>query len=210
MQPTPMTRPGQPTPTEVQFRVASEDDCVSLAVLADAASRRLMSWTWDAKAAPGQSSFEVGREIIRSDTSSPSHRSSWIVAEYDGGLAGGLNSYRMPPAEQAAAASSETAEVLRPLTDLKAAAEGTWYVAVASVFPEFRGKGIGWAILGEAAKRASVDHADKVTLLVASFNHDARRLYERLGFYEWQRRPFVPFQGSNEAGDWILMAQNLA
>jgi hypothetical protein len=35
-------------------------------------------------------------------------------------------------------------------------------------------------------------------------NEGAYRLYRRLGFREWERRPFVPFPGSDETGDWIL------
>lgn len=86
-------------------------------------------------------------------------------------------------------ADPATAHLLVSLDALKSVARGTWYVSVASVFA--------------AGVR-------RITLLVASFNPDAQRLYEELGFQEWERRPFQPFPGSNEAGDWMLMVKDLA
>jgi RimJ/RimL family protein N-acetyltransferase len=195
--------------TTLLFRDPVDADAAGLTVLADAATRRLVSRLWDDGADPGQSSFEVGREVIRSDTTSLSHLSRWRVVDHNNCLAGGLNSYRLPP-PGAAPASAATAAILEPLTELKAVAEGTWYVSVASIFPEFRGQGIGQQLFVEAERLATEAAVDRITLLVASVNEGAYRLYRRLGFQEWERRPFVPFPGSDEAGDWILMVRDLA
>ena len=48
-----------------------------------------------------------------------------------------------------------------------------------------------------------------MTLMVGSFNSGARRLYERFGFHEAGRRPFVPFPGSDPEGEWMLMVLDL-
>jgi len=191
---------------KIMIRAAQADDSAELAVLADAATRRLTAWLWDQQASEGQSSFEVGREAIRSDATHLSYHKNWDVAELDRSVAGGLNSYKLELPSTAVA--DHLSLVLNPLTELKAVAEGTWYVSVASVFPEHRGHGIGQALLTHAATKATRAGVSQLTLIVASFNTNALRLYLRVGFEEWQRRPFVPFPGSDPKGDWILMAKD--
>ena len=188
----------------VEIRQASVADSTHLALLADAATRRLISWVWDMSTTPGQSRFEVGREAIRADEASTSHHRRWRVAESDGHVAGGLNSYVLVPADHSGL-PPEVERVVRPVDELKAIAESTWYVSVASVFPEFRGQGIGHALLEEADRCARSAECGVVTLLVHSFNPGAHGLYTRLGFSEWERREFVPFDGSDRDGHWILM-----
>lgn len=197
----------QLTGPEPLLRDATERDSSDLAILADAAARRLVSWTWSDQAQDGQSSFEVGRNAIRSDTTSLSHISNWAVAEVEDSVAGGLNSYLLGPT--AAPAPGHLFSVLEPLSELKSAAEGTWYVSVASVFPEFQSRGIGNTLLSLAEVKASAAGATQVTLVVGSFNPNAQRLYLRVGFSELQRRRFNPFPGSDRAGDWILMGKDL-
>jgi hypothetical protein len=36
----------------------------------------------------------------------------------------------------------------------------------------------------------------------------ALKLYLRHGFVEWARRPYVPFPGSKDEGDWILLRKD--
>jgi ribosomal protein S18 acetylase RimI-like enzyme len=197
-----------PTSSPFAFRDAEHGDGASLALLADAATRRLVSWLWDQSTAAGQPSFEVGRRIICEDTTSFNHLRHWRVATRDGQMVGGLNSYVL--AQTPLPADPEVAAVIRPTAELKAVADGTWYVTVASVFAEARGQGVGQALLTEADRLAEAAGCDTVSLLVGSFNAGAHRLYTRLGFTEWERRPFVPFPGSDEPGEWILMRRALS
>jgi ribosomal-protein-alanine N-acetyltransferase len=57
------------------------------------------------------------------------------------------------------------------------------YVQSIAVPPELRGHGLGAAILRFAEQRIFRDHAN-VFLCVSSFNDEARRLYERLGYQQ--------------------------
>ncbi|MEM7094315.1 MAG: GNAT family N-acetyltransferase [Actinomycetota bacterium] len=188
------------------IRDALPQDASHLAILADAATRRLVSWLWDEGASPGQSSLEVGRTLILDHTDSPTHLSNWVVAEQAGLIVGALNSGVLdaPPPP-----SKRSAEVLRPLNALKDLVVGSWYVAVASTHPEFRGQGVGRMLLAHGERSAAAEGCDSITLMVGSFNEDARRLYERIGFAEQARRPFHPFPGSDDPGEWILMAKPL-
>ena len=188
------------------FRPALRSDASDLALLFDAASRRLMSWLWAKPPLPGQSWFEVGRTAIREDVASGSHFTNWQVALWNQEVAGGLCSYTIT----APASSQDTAPALstmQPFDELNAIARGTHYISVASVFPEHRGKGIGTAILHRAADIARLSRAQQLSLIVESFNPDAMRLYQRSGFGEVARRRFVPFPGCRDRGDLILMVK---
>ena len=190
-----------------KLRDATVHDGSDLAILADAATRRLVSWLWDESASDGQSNFEIGRTTILANQSSPSYLANWAVAEVEGRVAGALNSYRLAPADRSV--SGRSAQVVRPLFELKSRAEGTWYISVASVHPEFRQRGIGQALISLAERKARDANAEAMTLMVGSFNQSALRLYLRLGFREVQRRPFRSFPGSDQHGDWILMIRDL-
>lgn len=195
--------PALPT---IAFRPATEEDCADLALLADMATRRLTSFLWGRAAAPGQSAFEIGRGIIRNDESHPSHFRNWRIAEHDGKVAGAVNGYVQPaPSVHTAAVP----DVVEPLNELKAMAAGTWYLSAAALFPEHQGKGFGQALLAEAERLARRARNDRLTLMVGSFNPRAYRLYQKAGFQEWSRRPFLPFAGSDAPGEWILMVKDL-
>jgi ribosomal protein S18 acetylase RimI-like enzyme len=192
----------------IDFRAANQDDSSHLAILADSATRRLVSHMWSGTARVGQSWFEVGRETIRASNDHFSHYANWQVAEFDDRVAGGLNSYVLPKPVDADI-PTDTPEVLRPLNELKAVAAGTWYISVASVFPEFRNRGVGDALLAKAETLARAQEISRLTLMVGSFNEGAQRLYRRFGLSEWERRAFTPFEGSDPEGDWILMYKDL-
>ena len=198
-----------PIETGYGQRSAVADDAADLVMLADSATRRFFSWIWGANAAAGQSGLERARTSIRTDETSVNHHSHWQVLERDGRIVAGLNSFVMPPISTNEL-STPVAEVVAPLNELKALAEGTWYISVAAVFPEVRGLGIGTMLLDLAEQNARATGIEHVTLMVGSFNTGARRFYERRGFREWDRRPFVSFPGSDLEGDWILMVNDLA
>jgi ribosomal protein S18 acetylase RimI-like enzyme len=55
------------------------------------------------------------------------------------------------------------------------------YIQTVCAAPEFRGTGVGTALVAFAEERIFRDHKN-VFICVSDFNHGARRLYERLGF----------------------------
>jgi [ribosomal protein S18]-alanine N-acetyltransferase len=58
-----------------------------------------------------------------------------------------------------------------------------------AVLPQFRGGGMGSAILRHVLAEAKTLGANRATLEVRASNEGARRLYERLGFHVAGRRP---------------------
>lgn len=193
---------------DIQFRPGRISDAADLAILLDAASRRLAAWFWSTMAEPGQSWPEVGRARIRGNPESPTYHSNWVVAEVDGATAGGLNCYLIPASYEAGDAARLPVN-FTPMLELEAVARGTWYVQVASVFPEFRGMGIGTALLTRAEALAREAGAGRMSIIVESANERAHALYRRFGFAEWDRRPYIPFPGSDDTGEWVLLAKDI-
>jgi ribosomal protein S18 acetylase RimI-like enzyme len=186
------------------FRPAQAKDALHLACLYDAASRGLAAWTWTQIAEPGQSLIEVGRHRIAGRPDHVSHFSSWVIAEIDGSIAGAILAYRIPDPYNAGDMTGIT-EVHRPILELEAIAAGTWFIMAICVFAEFRGRGIGKQLLERSIGKAKVSGATSVSIMVESANVDAYRLYRQLGFVDWERRPYHPFPGSRDSGEWILL-----
>ena len=195
--------------TQLHFRPATQADCSDLAVLADMATRRISSFLWNLSADDGQSAFEIGREVIRNNPDSLLHCSNWQVAESDSRIAGGMNGYILNDSAFSAP-PPEALPVLEPLDALKRMAEGSWYISALAVFQFARGQGVGQTLLRKAERMAGDAGATQLTLMVGSFNPLARSLYQWMGFQEQARRDFVPFDGSDPSGSWILMAKDLS
>lgn len=192
----------------VVFRNATESDCSDLAILSDAATRRLSSFLWTASATVGQSPFEIGRSFMRTQADHFAHYSKWQIAEIRSCTAGALNCCLLPTTVSDSYLT-DSPEVARNLNELKVVAGGTWYITAAAVFPEYRNLGVGEALLLKAEALAREQGIEDLTLMVGSFNEGARRLYRRFGFSEWERRVFTPFPGSDPEGSWILMRKRI-
>jgi ribosomal protein S18 acetylase RimI-like enzyme len=188
----------------VRLRQAQESDALDLACLIDSASRGLALWLWSTLREPGQSTIEVGRHRIRTRTASPLHYKAFTVAEIGGAIAGALTG-RVIPVPYERGDSADLPDVFAPLLELEAVAAGSWYLNVISVYPEFRGQGLGSALLSKAEEIARLAEAPRTSLIVEEANAGALKLYLRYGFGEWARRPYIPFPDSMDEGDWILL-----
>jgi ribosomal protein S18 acetylase RimI-like enzyme len=192
----------------MRIRPATLSDATHLAALVDIAGEGFASYFWSQMAGPGQSPLEIGRARAMRDEGSFTWRNAHM-AEIDGEIAGALVGYRIPdpvPAEDI----GEVPEIARPLVLLEAEAPGHWYINVLAVFPEFRGKGVGWALLAKADELGREAKAKGMALIVASENDGAVRLYRRAGFAPSHRRSITGFPGYKRGGDWVLMTRPCA
>lgn len=191
----------------IDFRSATQEDCAYLVLFADMSTRRLTSFLWGQMASPGQSACEIGRNVIRNDEGHFTHFRNWRVAEHQGQIAGALNGYVIPEPSNSARPAPD---VVAALNELKNMAVGTWYISAAAIYPEFQGQGFGKSLLAEAERLARSDGKGCLTLMVGSFNLKAYGLYRDSGFTDWSRRPFPPFPGSDEPGEWVLMVKDVS
>jgi len=193
---------------QATFRPATKADAAALAVLVDIAGEGMPSYMWSMLAAPGQSLLELGRERARREEGGFSYRNA-VIAEIGGEVAATLVGYRLDDPYDLEASLAETPEIVRPLVRLEAKAPGSWYVNVLATFPEFRRQGIGGRLLAIAEEKARAQNAPSLSVIVASWNEDARRLYARAGYAALAREPALPFPGCAHRGDWVLMVKRL-
>jgi ribosomal protein S18 acetylase RimI-like enzyme len=194
--------------TERRLRPATRDDATQLLALIDIASRGLLVWVWTQMTVQGQSALEVGRNRIRDREDLPSHFSKWTILENSADVIGGVAGYSIPtrynPGDIAGLPS-----LYAPMLELEALAAGTWYLMALAVFPEFRRKGHATAMLEFAERKARGEEFSRMTIMVNSSNIDALRLYHRREFHEIATRPYIPFPGSRDSGEWILLEKQL-
>jgi ribosomal protein S18 acetylase RimI-like enzyme len=192
-----------------QFRQGRAADAADLAALIDIASRGLLNWFWGTLCAQGESAFDKGRSRIKGKTESPAFCENWTVAEAAGETAGGFTGYRVSKPFDTSEIKA-LPDLYAPMLELEAQAAGTWFLMAIAVFAEFRSLGIGGAMLNEAEGQARQAGATQVSILVESANPRAERFYHRAGFREFARRPYIPFPGSRDDGDWVLLMKEVA
>lgn len=193
---------------ELTFRAGLPEDASDLAILLDAASRRMASWYWGTLAAPGQSWLEVGRDRFLSLPDTTSYHSKWHVAEVGGRTIGAFFGFSVPDPYDRLDLNALPLP-LRAMFELEVVAKGCWLLQAVALFPEQRGKGHGPTLIAQACEAARDAGHRRIALEVESPNTEALSLYRKCGFFEWERRVFVPFPGSDDEGDWILMAKDL-
>lgn len=195
--------------SQPQLRQGQRSDAADLACLYDSASRGAALWLWTGLRSPGQSAIEVGRQRILSLTASPTYFANFTVAEVGGTVAGAVTG-RLIPIPYSRGDAADLPEVFTPWLELEAVAAGSWYLNVIAVYPEFRGLGIGSMLIGRAEELARAAGASLISLVVEEDNAGAHKLYLRHGFTEWARRRYVPFPGSTDEGDLVLLRKEVA
>ncbi|MET0347927.1 MAG: GNAT family N-acetyltransferase [Methyloceanibacter sp.] len=194
---------------EVSFRPATRADAAALAVLVDIAGEGMPAYMWSTLAEPGKSVLELGRERAGRDSGGGFSWKNAVVAEVDGEVAASLVGYRLDDPYDLSGLA-EIPAIVQPLVKLEAKAPGSWYVNVLATFPEFRGLGIATTLLEIAENNASDAEASALSVIVASWNEEAGRLYRRAGYEAVATEPAIPFPGCPHAGDWVLMVKSLA
>ena len=80
-----------------------------------------------------------------------------------------------------------------------------FYICGMALFPEYRGEGLGTGMLELARQQAYQRGLEELSLIVFEQNAGAKRLYERHGFREVDRRPVIPRELIHYKGDALLM-----
>ena len=189
---------------ETRFRPARRDDCARIAELYSISSDGVADYIWRKLAGPGEDPLEVGaRRYAREDTAF-SYKNC-VVAEKGGEVVGMLVAFPMEPAEPDASGEpeEEVDPVLRPYGELQR--PGSYYVCGMALFPEHRGRGLGARMLEIARQQARERGFEELSLIVFEQNAGAKRLYERHGYKEVDRRTVVPHELIRHTGDALLM-----
>lgn len=189
------------------YRHALPDDAPALAELVNIAGEGLPLYLWTQMAEAGQSPWALGRERARRERGGFSYRNA-IVREHGNAIAACLVGYPLDD-EPAPADYSELPPMFVPLQQLEDLVPGTWYVNVLAVYPEYRGRGFGRALLVTAEDIARDLGKRGLSVTVADSNIGARRLYERQGYAERARRAMVKQGWTSPGTEWVLLVKPL-
>lgn len=197
-----------PMTTAPTFRPATPADACALAVLVDIAGEGIPTGFWRELAGPGRSVLETGRERARRPEGGFSYRHA-TLAEVGDEVAAGSIVYPLDDPYDLTNLDEMPAHV-HPLVRLEAQAPGSWYVNVLATFPEFRGQGIGTKLIEIAEKKARAANANRMSIIVGSWNAGATRLYERAGYARIASEAAILPRDFPQSGDWILLTRTIA
>ncbi|WP_337660470.1 GNAT family N-acetyltransferase [Anderseniella sp. Alg231-50] len=190
------------------IRPATKLDASELVCLIDCAGYGIPLGVWAGMLDDEASVLEVGRKRAMREEGGFSYRNAWI-AERDGAVAGALVGYRLDD-DIDLSDINDVPDTFRPLMELEAEAPGSWYVNVLAVHGEWRGTGIGGALLDHADQIAATTGARTMSIIFESENDGGRRLYEAKGYKVTARRPRVAFETDRTgSAEWLLMVKDL-
>ena len=188
------------------FRRAASEDTAVLVEFVELASEGLALHLWSKLAGTNGDPWSIGRERVGGDTGGLSYRNA-VIAEFAGRPAAGLISYPLPDKPEPIA--NALPAVLVPLQELMNLVPGTWYVHVLASYPEYRGRGLGSALLALADRLAAAAGKQALSLIVSDTNRGARRLYENSGYREAGQRKMVKEQWQHPGVNWVLLRKDL-
>lgn len=191
---------------EPPLRRATLEDAGALAEFVEFASEGLALYLWTKLAGVDRDPWSIGRERVSGETGGVSYRNA-VITELGGRPAAALISYPLP--DKPEPISDTLPALLVPLQELMHLAPSTWYVHVLAVYPEYRGQGLGSALLALADRVAAAAGKQSLSLVVSDTNTGARRLYESCGYREAGQRRMVKEQWEHPGTYWVLLKKDL-
>jgi len=181
------------------YRLATAADAPALAELVNFAGDGLPLHLWTDMAQDGEDPWDVGRKR----QASKAEAGQIVVADQGQGAVAGLTGYVI--ADTPEDIGDDFPALFRPLQELENEALSSWYVNVLACYPTHRGKGIGSGLLNLADRLAAAEGLSRLSVIVASDNGGAMRLYERHGYNEIARRTCVRNGWFTKTDQWVLM-----
>lgn len=187
----------------LSLRLASEADCPALVDLFDLSNNGLGQTGFAALAQPGEDWRAAGiRMTARRDVEYSF--ANTIVAEWEGQLAG-MMVFNVQPDPMPPALTHLLPPTDRAFSVLRLMVPGSLYLRNMAVFPEFRGKRIG-----EALVSATIAAGIRIGLAsVSAIVHDTNTLllahYAKRGMAEIARHPVLEHPSYAADSTWILL-----
>ena len=187
----------------MEIRNAVKENARDLAYLINLAGEGIPEYLWKGMIEANESPLDVGAKRAAREDGGFSYTNARICVE-NNMLLGMIISYRQPDPYDIGDLS-ENPDVVQPLVELEAQAPGSWYINAIATYEKHRGKGVARKIIADAEVRALSNGCDHMSLIVASENVSAKRLYEYIDFNAVGSLPVVPYPGCLHGGDWVLM-----
>ena len=185
------------------LRWARETDAAQLAELVNFAGEGLPLYVWTGLASEGQDPWDLGR--MRQ--AEKAREGKIVVVDYGDGAVAGLTGYEI--GNEPEPIGEDFPALFRPLQELENLALQSWYVNVLASYPDYRGKGLGSRLLAVADDIGRSCGLSRMSVIVASNNTGARRLYERHGYDEVANLPCVKEDWDTDTERWVLLMKEL-
>ena len=191
----------------MDIRPAREEDARDISYLINLAGDGISFYLWSQGCKEGEDALEAGVQRAARSSGNFSYRNVHII-EDNYSVAGMVLGY-LQPTPYDLCDLNEYPEIVRPAVELEALAPGSWYINAIATYLEHRGKGIATALLAASEEFAAAAGTNTMSLIVASENECAKRLYDQTGYHVIDKRPVVPYEGCLHGGDWLLMIKEL-
>ena len=186
---------------ETSIRSAFPEETETLIALIDIASTGFVRSLFGKVAPTGMPVDDFIAARMGDPESGLSYSKLW-VAEINGSVAGLIALDQTP--EEIEPINPDTPEMFRPLTELENEAPGCCLINLLATFPEFRGRGAGWALMNFAETHRGTNG---LCLTVGDTNLPAQKFYRRLGYRNVARRPVVKEDWKTPYSEWVLMVK---
>lgn len=188
---------------EPPFRFATPSDSAQLADLVNFAGEGLPLYIWKGLAADGQDPWDIGK----ARQAEKAREGQIAVVDLGQGAVACLTGYVI--GDEPTAIGEDFPALFRPLQELENQALDSWYVNVVACYPTHRGKGIGSQLLDLADEIGRSEGVRQMSIIVASNNTGARRLYERHGYVETATAPCIKENWATPTEKWVLLLKRL-
>ena len=165
----------------IRLARACREDCLAIAELGQIAGHNIPGHFWGDWQQPGESIAEAGARKAAREDENFSYRNTQLAWIGDA-IAGMLLAYPLPSAEDNDENPNDFEEFIRPMVELEQLVPETFYINMVATYPQFRGQGVGTALMGLVDELAAAKSCGITSLQVFDYNTDAIRLYQRLGF----------------------------
>ena len=186
---------------------ATREDAAQLAYLINLAGEGIPEFLWQGMIEGTESPLEVGAKRAAREEGGFSYRNAKVIRQ-EGKVAGMIISYQLDDPYKTGDLS-EYPDVVRPLIELEAQAPGSWYINALATSEQFRGLGIASILLQDAEQQARAQGVSSMSIIVASENPSAKKLYLNQGYQLQTSRAVVEYPNCIHGGNWELLTKNL-
>jgi len=191
---------------QLNLRPAERREAAEIAILVDISSHGFASWLWYGAVLDGrtETAMERGRQYMRADGSEGWQ--STTIAEWAGDIAGLSIGFTLDDSLNEIPSQHP---VLDQLIDLQRKVIGNRFIDSVGVYREFRGKGIGRALVAKEIETARRNGNPAISLITESHNDVALSLYGAHGFKEIERLEAIERIGQDKRHDWVLLTREV-
>lgn len=186
---------------------ANKADAKDLAYLINQAGEGIPEYLWSSTCEDGEQPLDVGVRRASREDGGFSYKNARVIHQ-ENQVAGMIISYPLDD-PYVVGDLDEYPKVVRPLIELEMLAPGSWYINALATYDRFRRQGIAKELMVEAEWLAQRQKVQTMSVIVASENPVAKRLYLSLGYTIEASRPVQNYPTAMHGGDWELLIKPL-